>query len=569
MRPAAQAALLRLEQLGDGILLDTGTDDAQSADGCSTAVAHIRCAGYIVIVNPLAVRTGNDALRPQNQAIGLRITQCFEGCLNLLLGVGSCCLSTPALEHLIGMVMVLVVVVMAAAGAVRAVVVMMVLVLLVVVMMMVLVLLVVVMMVVLVLLVVVMMVVLLVLIMMVVMVMVCGLLQEGSEFIVNGILLGHGIGDLLAGQRIPVGRDDGRLGILLTQALDDFIELVLAHTLGMGEDQAGGIGDLVVEEFTEILLVHLALLGIDNGREAVKLHILHAKILHGTDDIRELADTGRLDQDAVGMVLLQYLLQRLAEVTDERAADAAGVHLRHFNAGILQKAAVNADLAEFIFNEHQLLVLVSLCDQLLDERRLTGTEKSGKNGNLCHTNTSSFSVMMRASTAHSISIPLFPDFCKRAGGIFQKCLQNATARAIMKPYNNERTGDIALADYLNIYDKTAGAAQPPQKKPVALTVCSILTLAAAAVSLLFAVLLMIIIGTTVSNADSPGLEMFGYIGAVTILMLGSWILSLIGVLAGLILTIVTAVCRHAKLVWMPALSMLLSIGAFVMTMQTI
>lgn len=123
-----------------------------------------------------------------------------------------------------------------------------------------------------------------------------------------------------------------------------------------------------------------------------------------------------------------------------------------------------------------------------------------------------------------------------------------------------------MADYLNIYDKTASAAQPPQKKSVALTVCSILTLATAAVSLLFAVLLMIIIGTTVSNADSPGLEMFGYIGAVTILMLGSWILSLIGLLAGLILTIVTAVCRHAKLVWMPALGILLSIGAFVMTM---
>ena len=45
------------------------------------------------------------------------------------------------------------------------------------------------------------------------------------------------------------------------------------------------------------------------------------------------------------------------------------------DAGFLQEAAVNADLTELVFDQHQLFALEGLRQQLLDEGRLTGTQK--------------------------------------------------------------------------------------------------------------------------------------------------------------------------------------------------
>ena len=50
----------------------------------------------------------------------------------------------------------------------------------------------------------------------------------------------------------------------------------------------------------------------------------------------------------------------------------------------LQKAAVNADLAELVFDQHQLLALIGLLQQLFDERRLARAQKAGNNVNFCH-----------------------------------------------------------------------------------------------------------------------------------------------------------------------------------------
>ena len=57
------------------------------------------------------------------------------------------------------------------------------------------------------------------------------------------------------------------------------------------------------------------------------------------------------------MVLVDHLLQSLAKIPHQGAADAAGVHLPDFNARLLEEAAVNADFTELILNEDQLLAL--------------------------------------------------------------------------------------------------------------------------------------------------------------------------------------------------------------------
>ena len=85
------------------------------------------------------------------------------------------------------------------------------------------------------------------------------------------------------------------------------------------------------------------------------------------------------------MILLQDLDQRPPEIAHQRAADAAGVHLVDLDAGLLHKAAVDADLTEFVLNEDDLLSGVGFLDHFLDQGRLACAQETGVNVNNCHT----------------------------------------------------------------------------------------------------------------------------------------------------------------------------------------
>ena len=84
------------------------------------------------------------------------------------------------------------------------------------------------------------------------------------------------------------------------------------------------------------------------------------------------------------MELLHDLAQGLVEIAHERAADAAGGHLGDLDAGLLEEAAVDVDLTEFIFDQHELFARVGFGNELFDERRFAGAEKTGENVNFCH-----------------------------------------------------------------------------------------------------------------------------------------------------------------------------------------
>ena len=107
-------------------------------------------------------------------------------------------------------------------------------------------------------------------------------------------------------------------------------------------------------------------------------------LFHRADDVGELAHTGGLNDDPIGIVLCDHLGQGLTKVAHQAAADTAGVHFGNVDTGILQKAAVDADLAEFVFDEHQLLALIGFGNQLLNEGGLTGTQEAAVNIDLCH-----------------------------------------------------------------------------------------------------------------------------------------------------------------------------------------
>ena len=206
-----------------------------------------------------------------------------------------------------------------------------------------------------------------------------------QQLVGQGHLL-HGGEDHLAVQLVPGGGEDGGVGVLLPQHGRGGLQLLLGQLLGPGEDDGPGGFDLVVVELAEVLHIDLHLGGVGHGDVAVQHHVgdLGNGVLHGHHHVAELAHAGGLNEDAVRVELLLHVLQCLAEVAHQGAADAPGGHLGDLDAGLFQKAAVNADLAEFVFDQHQLLTLEGLGEELLDEGGLAGAQESGDNVDFRH-----------------------------------------------------------------------------------------------------------------------------------------------------------------------------------------
>ena len=184
--------------------------------------------------------------------------------------------------------------------------------------------------------------------------------------------------DSAAIQLRPGGGDDHRIRVMLPQQRHARLPLFLAHTVGAAENDAAGMLHLIVIEFAKILHIHLAFGRIRHCGKGVETHL---RALHLTDcpnHIAELSYAGGLNQNPVGVQLLQHLLQRLGEIPHQAAADTTGIHLGDLDACFLKKTAVNADLAEFVFNQHQLFALIGFGNQLFDQRGLAGTQKPGE-----------------------------------------------------------------------------------------------------------------------------------------------------------------------------------------------
>ena len=176
----------------------------------------------------------------------------------------------------------------------------------------------------------------------------------------------HSISKLLAGELVPGGRHDGGSGVVLPQQSDGSVQLGLGNSVGSGQDDRGSSLYLIIVELAEVLHVDLYLAGICNSYGIAQSDLVIGDLIHGTDHIGQLAHTGGLDQNTVRVVLVDHLCQSLAEVSHQRAADTTGVHLRDVDACILQKAAIDADLAELILNKHQLLTGIGFLNHFLD-----------------------------------------------------------------------------------------------------------------------------------------------------------------------------------------------------------
>ena len=210
-------------------------------------------------------------------------------------------------------------------------------------------------------------------VMMVVLMLLLYLLQCGLEG--RGLL--HRSNELCAVQDRPRRRDDGCALVMLAQQRDGGGQLVLGDIVGVAEHDATRALNLIVEELTEVAHIQLALARVDDdGRAVERSRAVLGHVLDRADDVGQLAHARRLDEDAVGGEVGQHLMQCLAEIADERAADAALIHLGDLHAALLEKARIDADLTELVLDQHDLFAAIRLGEQLFDQRGLTRAEKS-------------------------------------------------------------------------------------------------------------------------------------------------------------------------------------------------
>ena len=211
----------------------------------------------------------------------------------------------------------------------------------------------------------------------------------------QGGLALHGFHQLLSGELIPGSCDNGSHLIVFPQHTHGVVQLELGNGIGAGQDNGGGGFNLVVIELTEVLHIHLDLAGIHHRHGVAQGHIVGGDLVHSADDIGQLAHAGRLNDNPVGRILGNHLFQRLAEVAHQGAANAAGVHLGNVDAGILQEAAIDANFAKFVFNQHQLLTLVALGNHLFNQRGLASAQEAGININFGHNNMPLFKIFSK------------------------------------------------------------------------------------------------------------------------------------------------------------------------------
>ena len=196
----------------------------------------------------------------------------------------------------------------------------------------------------------------------------------------------HGGDQLLAGKLIPRSGDQRGHLIVFPDHGDGRVQLGLWNGIRAGENNGGRSFNLVIVELAEVLHIHLDLARIGYGHRIAQRNLVICHLLHGGNHIGQLAHARRLNDNPVGMIRGNDLLQRLAKITHQAAADTAGVHLSNVDAGIFQKTAVNANLTELILDQYQLLALIRFRNHLLDQRSFASAKKAGEYVNFCHIN---------------------------------------------------------------------------------------------------------------------------------------------------------------------------------------
>ena len=181
------------------------------------------------------------------------------------------------------------------------------------------------------------------------------------------------------------GGDEGSVRVVLSEEADAGVQRLWRDAVGAGEEEGGGGGDLVLVEGAKILHIEGALAGVHHRHHRVDFQLIPTGgLVDVPQHVGELGHAGWLDEDAIRFHPTQDGAQGAAKVARDAAADAAGSQLGDGHVGALEKGGVHVHITVLVLHQHDLFVRVAFLDELFDERCLSGSEKTGKNGYLSH-----------------------------------------------------------------------------------------------------------------------------------------------------------------------------------------
>ena len=135
-----------------------------------------------------------------------------------------------------------------------------------------------------------------------------------------------------------------------------FLHLLLFRNVRSGQNHGRRKANLVIKKLAKVLVIQFCLRGIHNGYGTVQMYRkIRGNRLYRGKNIGKLSDAGRLYQNTVGLILFNHFFQRSLKIADQGTADTPLIHFSNLDTGILQKAAVNPDFSELIFNENHIL----------------------------------------------------------------------------------------------------------------------------------------------------------------------------------------------------------------------
>ena len=94
---------------------------------------------------------------------------------------------------------------------------------------------------------------------------------------------------------------------MLAEHLHSLIQLFLRNHIRTGQNDGCCCFDLVVIELAEVLHIDFHFACIHNGNGAIEFHFVIGHLLHCCNNVRQFANTGRLNHDPVRVILGDHL----------------------------------------------------------------------------------------------------------------------------------------------------------------------------------------------------------------------------------------------------------------------
>jgi hypothetical protein len=158
------------------------------------------------------------------------------------------------------------------------------------------------------------------------------------------------------------------------------IDFFRRHQVGLVQQDDVGKSDLLLNFIIVEMLPHV--LGINHRDNAIQSKLVFQLIIEkeGLDNRSRIGQAGGLDENIVeSIATFNEVAQDANQVAAYGAAQATVVHLKDFFFGADDEFLIDADFAEFIFNNGDALTVMGV-QNVVQKSRLARAKKPCQNG---------------------------------------------------------------------------------------------------------------------------------------------------------------------------------------------